>query len=105
MPLLTRRGFIDITSLEVLADPSKEWGNLSRAIRKYNLPRYKGWGDLPRGVFPDYPNPSIVQKITIIQASSNAKVESEMAYTHNRNALIAHAAGQNMVSLASDIWS
>jgi hypothetical protein len=43
MPLLTLKGFLDITSIKVLGDPLKEWENLSHIIRKYNLPRYRSW--------------------------------------------------------------
>ncbi|KAF8911730.1 hypothetical protein CPB85DRAFT_1252932 [Mucidula mucida] len=41
MPLLTLKGFIDITAVEVLSDPSKEWGNLQRALKKYACPSSK----------------------------------------------------------------
>ncbi|KAF8065071.1 hypothetical protein FPV67DRAFT_167847 [Lyophyllum atratum] len=55
MPAITRKGFVDITVIEVLCDPSREWGNLNRMLRKYDLPRYRGWGDLPRSVLPVRP--------------------------------------------------
>ncbi|KAJ7461183.1 hypothetical protein FB451DRAFT_1371420 [Mycena latifolia] len=33
MPLLTLPGFIEITTIEILSDPSAEWGKLSRALK------------------------------------------------------------------------
>jgi hypothetical protein len=100
MPLLTRKGFLDITSIEVLADPSKEWGNLSRIIRKYDLPRYKGWGDLPRSVLPDYPDPRTLQKVAAIHAVAKAKAEREVASAH-AGALLAAQGRRNALDLIS----
>lgn len=89
MPLLTRKGFLDITSIEVLGNPSKEWGNLSYIIKKYNLPRYIGWGDIPRSMLPDHPDPRILRKVADIHATANAKAEQELVASYARNTLIA----------------
>ncbi|KAF9468322.1 hypothetical protein BDZ94DRAFT_780312 [Collybia nuda] len=89
MPLLTRKGFLDITTIEVLGDPSKEWGNLSRVIRRYGLPRYRDWGDLPRSVLPEYPDPRTLQKVAAIQEVAKAKAEREMASLHTAQMITA----------------
>lgn len=100
MPLLTRKGFLDITSIEVLADPSKEWGNLSRVIRKYNLPRYNDWGDMPRSVLPDHPDPRTLQKVAAIHEVAKAKAARELASAH-AGAMIAAQGRQNAIDLIS----
>ncbi|KAG5634727.1 hypothetical protein H0H81_000983 [Sphagnurus paluster] len=79
MPAITRRGFIDFMTLEVLAEPSRQWGNLSRLLRKYNLPRYRGWGDLPRSVIPALPDEVTLQKIKDVQTFAQQKAENEVA--------------------------
>ncbi|KAF9468320.1 hypothetical protein BDZ94DRAFT_779932 [Collybia nuda] len=79
MPLLTRKGFLDITTLEVLGDPSRQWANFSRLIRKYNLPRYRGWGDLPRSVLPELPDPGTLQKIAAVEEVAKANAARDLA--------------------------
>jgi hypothetical protein len=79
MPLLTRKGFVDIMSLEILYDPSKQWGNMSRLLRKYDLPAYRGWGDLPRSVLPEYPDQRSIQRVKMASAASQAKLEQLQA--------------------------
>jgi hypothetical protein len=63
-PLLTRQGFFELTHYAIQFDPSKEWAYWRCVLKKYNLPRYRGWGDLPRAAFPDLPNKEIVDKLT-----------------------------------------
>jgi hypothetical protein len=60
MPLLTRQGFFDLTNYDIQCDPSKEWGRWRCVLKKYNLPRYRGWGDLPRAAFPDLPDQELI---------------------------------------------
>jgi hypothetical protein len=78
MPLLTRKGFIDITTVELLADPSKHWGNMSRMLRKYNLPRYRTWGDLPRSVVPELPHPMMLERVAAVTKVATQKGEREL---------------------------
>lgn len=78
MPLLTRKGFIDITTVELLADPSKHWGNISRMLRKYNLPRYRTWGELPRSVVPELPHPMMLERVAAITRVATQKGEREL---------------------------
>ncbi|KAF9468321.1 hypothetical protein BDZ94DRAFT_1232380 [Collybia nuda] len=100
MPLLTRKGFLDITTIEVLGDPSKEWGNLSRVIRKYDLPRYRSWGDLPRSALPDLPDPRTLQKVAAIHEVAKAKAARELASVHAGQMLAAQGR-QNALDLIS----
>ncbi|KAG5647803.1 hypothetical protein DXG03_007725 [Asterophora parasitica] len=78
MPAITRKGFIDITILELLCDPSREWGNISRMLRKYNLPRYRGWGDLPRSVFPAVPDQAMLNRVASVTAFAQQKASREL---------------------------
>jgi hypothetical protein len=87
MPLLTLKGFLDITSIKVLGDPLKEWENLSHIIRKYNLPRYRSWGDLPRSVLSDHPDPRILKMVADVHATAKATAEMELAASHALNTL------------------
>lgn len=63
MPAITRKGFFQLRKIDGLADPSKEWANMSRVLQKYNLPKYSGFGDLPRSVMPDRPSPVMLKRI------------------------------------------
>ncbi|KAK0245426.1 hypothetical protein EDD85DRAFT_943853 [Armillaria nabsnona] len=44
MPLLTRKGFIDITTVEVLSDPSRTWGNLLTRVENVSAGVIPGMG-------------------------------------------------------------
>lgn len=79
MPAITRNGFLELRRIDGLADPSKEWGNISRLLRKYNLPKYAGFGDLPRSMMPDMPDPSMLKRISDITAFAQRKGEEELA--------------------------
>jgi hypothetical protein len=93
MPLISRKGFVDIAMIEALSDPSRSWGNFSRLVRKYDLPRYKGWGDMPRSVLPDQPDPRMLQRVAA--ATSASKAQSERALEEARMAaMISVRAGQ-----------
>lgn len=101
MPLLTRKGFIDITTIEVLADPSKEWGHLRRALQMYDLPAIRGWGDLPRNVLPDYPDERMLQRVKNVTAFAQAKGQEELAAAQVE-AQIRAQGRQNAIDLISD---
>ncbi|KAF8968396.1 hypothetical protein BDZ97DRAFT_433192 [Flammula alnicola] len=101
MPAITRKGFIEITTIEVLSDPSKEWGNFSRLLRKYNLPRYAGLGDLPRSVLPAAPDPAMLQRVAGVAAYAKQKGEREIQAARD-NAMLAERGRQNAIDLISD---
>lgn len=82
MPLLTRKGFIDITMIEVLSDPSKSWANFSRLLRKYDLPRYRSWGELPRSVLPAEPDQRMLQRVASATNASKQQGERALADAH-----------------------
>ena len=78
MPAITRSGFIEFMRIETLSDPSREWGNFSRLLKKYNLPRYRGWGDLPRSVLPEVPDASMLARVASVAAFAQQKGQQEL---------------------------
>jgi hypothetical protein len=59
MPLLTLRGFIDNTAMEVLTNPSQGWTYLNRALHYYQIPIWKEKYDIPREMIPLVTPPAI----------------------------------------------
>ncbi|KAG6887967.1 hypothetical protein C0995_011360 [Termitomyces sp. Mi166 len=78
MPAITRTGFIDITGIDLLSEPSRQWEFLSRALRKYSLPIYQRWGNLPRSVLPPAPVQAMLDRVTNAVADAKQKAEREM---------------------------
>ncbi len=71
MPLL---GFIHIVTVEVLSDPSRAWGDLSRVLRMYQLESFRGWGDMPRSILPEGTDQRMLQRVRDI---SNLRRQGE----------------------------
>ncbi|RDB17242.1 hypothetical protein Hypma_001767 [Hypsizygus marmoreus] len=101
MPAITRKGFIDIVVIEVLSDPSREWGNFSRLLKKYDLPRYRGWGDLPRAVLPAVPDPAMLQRVASVAAYAKQKGEREIEVART-NGLLQARANQAAIDIIDD---
>lgn len=78
MPAITRNGFLELRRIDGLTDPSKEWGNISRLLRKYNLPKYAGFGDLPRSMMPNMPDPAMLKRVADITAFAQRKGQQEL---------------------------
>ncbi|KAJ7648413.1 hypothetical protein B0H17DRAFT_1103305, partial [Mycena rosella] len=55
MPLLTPRGLVDITAVDLLSDPAANWTRLARVVEPY-----RRWGPMPRWVLPELPDPRMV---------------------------------------------
>ncbi|KAG5644009.1 hypothetical protein DXG03_009224 [Asterophora parasitica] len=101
MPALTRKGFVDITTIELLTDPSREWANFSRLLRKYDLPRYRGWGDLPRSVIPALPDPAMLNRVASVTAFAQQKASNELDAARVQ-AQFQKRANQAAIELVSD---
>jgi hypothetical protein len=80
MPMLTLKGFIDITAVEVLGDPSKGYLDLNRALRAYGLQIWRERGDIPRNCLPDFSPPSVQARINRVHAEAARKGQVS-AYT------------------------
>ncbi|KAL0581495.1 hypothetical protein V5O48_000538 [Marasmius crinis-equi] len=87
MPLLTRKGFMDITCVEVLCDPSRHWGNFSRIIRAYSnapnaqagpMAQYGDWPDLPRVVLPEMPDARMLERVKRVGEVAKAKAQEDL---------------------------
>ncbi|KAF7359658.1 Oleate hydratase [Mycena venus] len=101
MPLLTLKGFMDITAVEMLCDPSKEWGSISRVIKAYNLPSVQGWGDLLRSVLPEEPHPQMMARVARVTAVSREQGQRELEAVRVRTMLEAKGR-QNALDLLDD---
>jgi hypothetical protein len=73
MPLLTLKGFIDITAIEVLEDPSKGYLDLNSAMRAYDLQFWSERGDIPRSCLPDFSPPNVQARIKRVHAEAARK--------------------------------
>ncbi|KAF1991069.1 hypothetical protein K402DRAFT_389269 [Aulographum hederae CBS 113979] len=98
MPLLTFRGFVDITAVEVLGDPSKGWLDLNRALRAYQLPIWKERGDLPRNCLPEFAPPRVTERIKRIQQEAERKAREKLDALKAQHMLEAQA-NQNALDL------
>lgn len=66
MPMLTPRGLVEVTTIDLLADPVGTWPRLVRVVEMYglySLEPYRRWGAMPRGVLPDHPDPRMLARI------------------------------------------
>ncbi|KAJ6505677.1 hypothetical protein C8R47DRAFT_1192355 [Mycena vitilis] len=101
MPLLTLKGFMDITAIEMLCDPSTEWGSMARVVRSYDLPEVQAWGELPRSVLPDQPDPRM--KARVARATTVSRNQGAQALEASRVRLMLQAQGeQNALDLLDD---
>ncbi|KAF8212770.1 hypothetical protein K438DRAFT_1957377 [Mycena galopus ATCC 62051] len=101
MPLLTLKGFMDITAVEMLCDPSTEWGSISRVIKAYDLPSVQGWGDLPRTVLPEEPHPQMKARVARVTAVSREQDKRALEAVRVRTMLQAQGE-QNALDLLDD---
>ncbi|KAG6877135.1 hypothetical protein C0993_010056 [Termitomyces sp. T159_Od127] len=74
MPAITRKGFIDVTSIDLLIEPSHQWEKINCLLRKYNLPIYQRWGDLPRSVLPSDPEQGMLARVMSTAAIAKQKI-------------------------------
>ncbi|KAJ6540135.1 hypothetical protein DFH09DRAFT_1368542 [Mycena vulgaris] len=91
MPLLTRRGLISITSVELLCDPSGEHPKLARLVQLYALQPHARWGAMPRGVLPPSPDPRMLARLAAVQSGVQASGRQQLAAAHSSAMLRAQA--------------
>lgn len=79
MPCLTRKGFIDICTVEMLAKPSLGWRYINLVAKHYNI--WREWGDYPRSLLPEEGPKQVLDRIarvTIIsQQRANERIEAQ----------------------------
>ncbi|KAJ7692236.1 hypothetical protein B0H17DRAFT_1200575 [Mycena rosella] len=79
MPLITRRGLVDITAVELLSDPAGEFSKLARLVGLYMLQPYSTWGAMPRGVLPPNPDPRMLARVAAAQSSAQRNGQQAFA--------------------------
>lgn len=60
MPMISRKGFIDLMTIEIVGEPSKGWLQLNRMARHYNV--WCQWGDVPREMLPEFAPQDLVDR-------------------------------------------
>ncbi|KAJ6621005.1 hypothetical protein B0H10DRAFT_1032405 [Mycena sp. CBHHK59/15] len=99
MPLLTRRGLVDITAVEVLCDPGRHYGCQRRVVAQYGL--LGEWGEMPRGVLPEVADPRMMARVARVQAFAKERGEQELAAAYAKAALQKQGR-ENALDLVSD---
>ncbi|KAJ7151775.1 hypothetical protein C8R43DRAFT_1235815 [Mycena crocata] len=79
MPLITRRGLVSITAIELLSDPANEHTKLARAVALYGVQPYASWGPMPRGVLPPNPDPRMIARVAAAHTQARTNGQQAMA--------------------------
>lgn len=77
MPLLTRRGFIDICATEFLYYPNAGFSYVTKAVRHYGI--WRELGDVPRNVIPAVAPQELIDRVKIINIEATRKAEELLA--------------------------
>ncbi|KAL6236666.1 hypothetical protein BDW75DRAFT_229317 [Aspergillus navahoensis] len=83
-PMLSLRGFTELSHISVLLNPSPAWGQLSRVIKAYRIPVWLEWGDLPRDMLPLGPYQPEVERVRVLLEGARANAEEELDALHAR---------------------
>ncbi|KAL4754329.1 hypothetical protein BDW72DRAFT_200810 [Aspergillus terricola var. indicus] len=83
-PMLSLRGFTDLSLISVLLNPSPAWAQLSRVIKAYRIPVWLEWGDLPRDMLPLGPYQPEVERVRVLLEGARANAEEELDALHAR---------------------
>jgi hypothetical protein len=82
MPMLTRKGFIDITTIEVLGDPNSGWQYVNRIVRHYGI--WTGLGECPRSMLPELAPTELTERIQRVTVLARQKVQEAIEATRVR---------------------
>ncbi|OBT68243.1 hypothetical protein VE03_02310 [Pseudogymnoascus sp. 23342-1-I1] len=77
MPLLTRRGFIDICASDFLYYPNAGFSCVTKAVRHYGI--WPELGDVPRNVMPGVAPQELLDRVKIINIEAARKAEDLLA--------------------------
>ncbi|KAL4807862.1 hypothetical protein BDV18DRAFT_159072 [Aspergillus unguis] len=83
-PMLSQRGFADLTLCSILLNPSSAWGQLNRAMRAFKIPIWIECGELPRDMLPLAPWQPEVERVRILLEGARMKAEEEVDALHAR---------------------
>ena len=70
--MLSLRGFIDITSIETLGEPTVGWQRLNLAKQYHEV--WPEWGHIPRRMVPDFPPQELLDRVARISEYAQRKV-------------------------------
>lgn len=79
MPMISRKGFIEIMSVDIAGEPSVGWQRLNRMARHYNV--WRQWGDIPREMLPEFAPPDLLARIEKVAAYSKQQAEQRLEAT------------------------
>lgn len=71
MPCLTRKGFADISTVEILGEPSLGWRNLNLVANHYKI--WREWGDCPRDMLPPEAPKQLMDRIARVTVLSQKR--------------------------------
>ncbi|KAJ7624029.1 hypothetical protein DFH06DRAFT_1446114 [Mycena polygramma] len=103
MPLLTRKGFTALTVINILCNPERHWRSLAVVVRMYDLPEVRGWGELPRGAFPDEAEPRVTARMAQVQllAKEQGQFKGVTSYAKSQ---LDKVDARDAVAYAKDKW-
>ncbi|KFY68401.1 hypothetical protein V496_01108 [Pseudogymnoascus sp. VKM F-4515 (FW-2607)] len=99
MPLLTRRGFIDICATEFLYYPNAGFSYVTKAVRHYGI--WREFGDVPRNVMPAVAPQELIDRVKIINIEATRKAE-ELLAAKTVETNLAAMGRRNAVNLTDD---
>ncbi|GFF71729.1 hypothetical protein IFM62136_08157 [Aspergillus lentulus] len=103
-PMLSFRGWTDLTVCGVLLNPSAACGQLNRAMQAFQLPIWREWGDIPRDMLPLAPYQPEVERVRVMLEGARLNAEQEVDAVHARLKLEARGE-QNALDLLDDrVW-
>ncbi|KAL4950632.1 hypothetical protein BDW69DRAFT_171659 [Aspergillus filifer] len=83
-PMISLRGFSDLTLISILLNPSAAWSQLNRVIQAFQIPSYREWGDLPRNALPLAPHQPEVERVRVLLEGARANAQREIDAVHAR---------------------
>lgn len=103
-PMLSFRGWADLTICSVLLNPSASCGQLNRAMQAFQLPIWREWGDIPRDMLPLAPYQPEVERVRVLLEGARLNAEQEVDAVHARLKL-EQRGQENALDLLDDrVW-
>jgi hypothetical protein len=103
-PMLSFRGWTDLTVCGVLLNPSAACGQLNRAMQAFQLPIWREWGDIPRDMLPLAPYQPEVERVRVMLEGARLNAEQEVDAVHARLKLEARGQQHALDLLDDRVW-
>lgn len=99
MPMITRKGFIDLTTIEFLGEPARSPLLIDRIVRYYQLEGpWSQWGDCPRHMLPDDVPRELSERIERVSAFAKRQAAERIEAARVASAIKAQGQ-QNVIDL------